>query len=93
MQNFLVDGALSDDALQMCQPDGYSLRPGIFPQSPQDQAGIGIRRLVLSLFWVVIGVIKDIANKVASLGSAGHVGQEVGQVWCCFGMDSGQKNW
>ena len=39
MQNFLVDGALSDDALQMYWPDRYALRPGIFSQSPQDHTG------------------------------------------------------
>jgi len=27
----------SDDALQRCQTDGYSICLGIFPQSPQDQ--------------------------------------------------------
>jgi hypothetical protein len=39
MQNFLIDGALSDDALQMCWPDQYTLSWGIFPQSPQDHTG------------------------------------------------------
>ncbi len=45
----------------------------------------------LSPLKIVIDVTKDIAYKVASLGSSGHFGQEVRQVWCCFGMDSGQK--
>ena len=29
----------SDDALQRCQTDGYSICLGIFPQSPQDHMG------------------------------------------------------
>ena len=41
MQNFLVDGALSDDALQMCWPDQYALRPGIrYFLSSQDASGL-----------------------------------------------------
>ncbi len=59
---------------------GYSISLGIFCQSPQDQAGKEIPRLVLSLSLVVIDVIKDITNKPASLGAAGHFVQEVSQI-------------
>ncbi len=59
---------------------GYSIHLGIFCQSPQDQAGKEIPWLVLSLSLVVIDVIKDITNKSALHGAAGHFSQEVGPI-------------
>jgi hypothetical protein len=68
--------------------ESYSLRSGIFPQSPQDQPGdwrssvglvvVDVKTDMLSL--VVIDVKKNIANKSAACSAVGHFGQEVSEI-------------
>ena len=48
LQNFLVHGMLSDDALRLCRPDGYSLHPGIFPHRSSSFQPYTVRPDVLS---------------------------------------------
>ncbi len=68
--------------------ESYSLRTGIFPQSPQDQPGdwrssvglviVDVKTDMLGL--VIINVKKNIANKSAAHGAIGHFGQEVSKI-------------
>ncbi len=68
--------------------ESYSLRSGIFPQSPQDQPGdwrssvglvvMDVKTDMLSL--VVVDVQKNIANKSAACSAIGHFGQEVSKI-------------
>jgi hypothetical protein len=68
--------------------ESYSLRSGIFPQSPQDQPGdwrssvglvvVDVKANMLGL--VIIDVKKDIANKSAARSATGHFCQEVGKI-------------
>ena len=63
--------------------ESYSLRLGIFPQSPKDQPGnwrssvglvvVDVKTDMLGL--VVINVKKNIANKSATRSTIGHFGQ------------------
>jgi hypothetical protein len=56
--------------------ESYSLRSGIFPQSPQDQPGDW--RSLVGL--VVIKVKKNIANESTARSAIGHFGQEVRKI-------------
>jgi hypothetical protein len=68
--------------------ESYSLRSGIFPQSPQDQPGdwISLVDLVVMnvkmnmLGLVVMNVKKNIANESAARSAIGHFGQEVSKI-------------
>jgi hypothetical protein len=77
--------------------ESYSLRSGIFPQSPQDQPGdwrslvdlviVDVKMDMLGL--VVINVEKNIANESAVCSAIGHFGQEVSEIE--LGWDMGDQ--
>ncbi len=68
--------------MNLLQNSRYSLRLGIFLQSPQDHLGdIGQSDdLVSLLLEVIVDVMDDSTYKLAALGTTSGLGQEVCQI-------------
>ena len=87
-QNYSFLSFRIESGFVLRRQESYSLRSGIFPQSPQDQprdwsSSVGLVIVDVKtdmLCLVVVNVEQNIANESTACSAIGHFGQEVSEI-------------